>query len=77
MGLSLGSLAKAEIQVFAPRFRVAAQEARSEALSSAKLDEAWRTLEPYLSVRFKEELRGLAEGSVAAFGCHDWLYCNW
>ena len=30
-----------------------------------------------MSVRFKEELRGLAEGSVAAFGCHDWLYCNW
>jgi len=63
MGLSLGSLEKAEIQAFAPRFMAAAQEARSEALSSAKLDEAWRTMEPYMSARFKEELRGLAEGS--------------
>ena len=32
MGLALGSLARPEIQAFAPRFMAAAQEARSEAL---------------------------------------------
>jgi hypothetical protein len=63
MGLSLGALAKTEIQAFVPGFMAAAQAARSEALSSAKLDEAWQTMEPYMSARFKEELRGLAEGS--------------
>jgi len=63
MGLSLGALAKAEIQAFAPRFLAGAQAASSDALSSTKLDEAWRTMAPYMSVRFKEELRGLAEGS--------------
>ena len=63
MGLSLGALAKPEIQALAPRFLAAAQAAKSDACSSAKLDEAWRTMEPYMSARFKEELHGLAEGS--------------
>ena len=61
MGLSLGALAKPEIQAFAPRFLAAAQAAKTEACSSVKLDEAWRTMEPFMSARFKEELRGLAE----------------
>ena len=63
MGLALGTLAKAEIQAFAPRFLEGAQAAKKDACSSAKLDEAWQTMEPFISVRFKEELRGLAEGS--------------
>jgi hypothetical protein len=63
MGLSLGALAKPEIQVFAPRFLAGAQAAKSDACSSAKLDETWHNMEPYMSARFKEELRGLAEGS--------------
>ena len=63
MGLALGTLAKAEIQAFAPRFLEGAQAAKKDACSSAKLDEAWQTMEPFMSARFKEELRGLAEGS--------------
>jgi isopenicillin-N N-acyltransferase like protein len=63
MGLALGTLMKPEIQAFAPAFLEAAQAARKDALSPAKLDEAWRTMEPFMSTRFKEELRGLAEGS--------------
>lgn len=63
MGVSLGSLTKPEMQVFAPRFLAGALATKAEACSSASLDEAWRTMEPFMSVRFKEELRGLAEGS--------------
>jgi isopenicillin-N N-acyltransferase like protein len=63
MGLALGTLMKPEIQIFGPRFLAAAQEAKKDACSSAKLDEAWHTMEPFMSERFKEELRGLAEGS--------------
>jgi hypothetical protein len=63
MGHSLGILMKPEIRAFAPRFLAGAQQARGDALSSVRLDEAWRTMEPFMSARFKEELRGLAEGS--------------
>jgi len=63
MGRSLGALMKPEIQAFAPRFLAGAQQARGDALSSVRLDEAWRTMEPFMSARFKEELRGLAESS--------------
>ena len=66
MGRSLGALMKPEIQAFAPRFLAGAQQARGDALSSVRLDEAWRTMEPFMSARFKEELRGLAEGSGLA-----------
>ena len=38
MGLSLGALAKPEIQTFAPRFLAAAQEAKKDACSAATLD---------------------------------------
>jgi hypothetical protein len=63
MGLSLGALLKSEIQAFAPRFLEGAQAAGRDACSPAKLDEAWHTMEPFMSDRFKDELRGLAEGS--------------
>jgi len=63
MGLALGTLMKPEIEAFAPRFLAGAQAARKEMFSSAKLDEAWGTMAPFMSERFKEELRGLAEGS--------------
>ncbi len=66
MGRSLGALMKPEIQAFAPRFLAGAQQARGDALSAVRLDEAWRTMEPFMSARFKEELRGLAEGSGLA-----------
>ena len=66
MGLALGKLMRPEIEVFAPRFLAAAQQAGGEALSPPSLQEAWRAMEPYISSRFKEELQGLAQGSGLA-----------
>src|ERR1035441_2645509 len=42
MGLALGTLAKPEIQAFAPLFLQGAQAAKKDACSSANLDEAWQ-----------------------------------
>jgi hypothetical protein len=63
MGLALGKLMKPEMETFAPRFLGAAQAAGGDKMSPARLDEAWRTMEPFISARFKEELQGLAAGS--------------
>jgi hypothetical protein len=63
MGLALGKLTRPEIEAFAPAFLAAARQSGGEALSPQRLEEAWRTMEPCMSSRFKEELQGLAEGS--------------
>jgi isopenicillin-N N-acyltransferase like protein len=60
MGRALGELMKPEISMFGPLFLEGARQ--QAGLTPAKLDEAWRTMEPFISARFKEELRGLAEG---------------
>ncbi len=62
MGLALGRLMGEEMRAFAPAFLAAANRA-GPGLSQSRLDEAWRTMEPFMSQRFKDELRGLAEGS--------------
>src|SRR5512147_1271527 len=62
MGFALGSLMKPEITAFAPRFYEAAQRAAGASVSSAALDAAWQTMEPFISPQFKEELAGLSEG---------------
>lgn len=63
MGLSLGTLMKPEIQRFVPLFEQEVQQAGGADLSPASLDKAWSTMEPFMSTRFKDELRGLAEGA--------------
>lgn len=63
MGLSLGRLMKPEIQRFVPFFLQEAQQAGGPEMSSTNLDHAWSTMEPFMSARFKEELRGVAEGA--------------
>lgn len=63
MGVSLGALMKPEIQVFVPRFLKEAEQVGGPELSASSLNQAWSTMAPYLSTRFTEELRGLAEGS--------------
>ncbi|HEV2210065.1 MAG TPA: C45 family peptidase [Verrucomicrobiae bacterium] len=65
MGLALGTLMKPEIQKFLPFFLMEAQLAGGPELSATNLDQAWRTMEPFISSRFKDELRGVAEGSGA------------
>src|SRR5271157_2372963 len=66
MGRSLGALMRPEMEGFVPRFLAAAEQAGGPALSAARLDEAWRTMEPFMGSRFQDELRGLAEGSGLA-----------
>ena len=63
MGLSLGTLMKPEIQGFVPLFLRGAQEMGGNELSATNLDQAWATMEPFMSTRFKDELRGFAEGA--------------
>jgi isopenicillin-N N-acyltransferase-like protein len=62
MGVSLGKLMKPEIQAFVPMFQQAAESMGKE-LSAANLDRAWTTMESFMSARFKDELRGVAEGA--------------
>ena len=63
MGVALGKLMQPEIQAFAPRFLEMAQKEEGDKLSSAKLDNAWKTMEPYMGSQYIEEMQGLAEGS--------------
>lgn len=63
MGVSEGMLLKQEIQGFAPMFLQGAQAVGGAEMSSTNLDQSWATMEPFMSARFKEELRGLADGS--------------
>ncbi|HWX18491.1 MAG TPA: hypothetical protein VN578_01170, partial [Candidatus Binatia bacterium] len=60
MGVSLGRLMKPEIQAFAPLFVKEAQLFGGQQLSSTNLVLAWSTMEPFISARFQDELRGLA-----------------
>lgn len=63
MGLALGKLMQPEIQAFAPRFLEMAQKEEGDKLSNAKLDDAWKTMEPFMGSQYVEEMQGLAEGS--------------
>jgi isopenicillin-N N-acyltransferase like protein len=63
MGLSLGTLMQPEIRRFVPLFLMEAQQEDAQEMSSTNLDHAWSTMEPFMSARFTDEMRGVAEGS--------------
>lgn len=63
MGKSLGQLMKEESQNLAVRMLLAVQTEDPAEFSDAALDKAWNTTSPYISDRFKEELRGFSEGA--------------
>ncbi len=63
MGAAQGRLLKGEIQAFLKQFLSAVQTAEPERCSNENLDAAWRAVAPFTDRRFKDELRGLAEGS--------------
>ncbi len=63
MGLALGRLMQKEIQGFAPEFLKMAQQIEGNKLSDKNLDDAWKTMEPFMGRQFVEELQGLAEGA--------------
>jgi isopenicillin-N N-acyltransferase like protein len=63
MGLALGTLMRPEIQAFAPRFLEMAQNAEGAKVSTANLDNAWQSMQPFMGAQFVEEMEGLAEGA--------------
>lgn len=67
MGVALGTLMKDEISAFMPRYLEAIQKRGSEQVSDAALDKAWDMQVRYMSPRYVEELKGVAEGSGVPF----------
>ena len=67
MGLALGSLMKNEISAFTPSYMEAIQKRGGERYTDAALDQAWELQSKYMSPRYVEELKGVAEGSGLPF----------
>jgi isopenicillin-N N-acyltransferase like protein len=63
MGKALGLLMKDEANAMVTRILAAAQMAGGDEFSDAALDKVWNITAPHISPRFKEELRGVAEGA--------------
>ncbi len=63
MGRAQGTLLRREIQQFMPQFLQLCHRADPERYSERNLDSAWKTVAPYTDPRFKDELRGVAEGA--------------
>lgn len=63
MGKSIGQLAREEIQKCMKTYMTICQTAEPDRTSNEKLDAAWEAVSPYVDDRFKEEIKGLAEGS--------------
>jgi isopenicillin-N N-acyltransferase-like protein len=63
MGRSLGELMAPEARALIGKFLGMVQADGSPRFSNEALDAAWTATAPYTHERFKEELRGLAEGS--------------
>jgi hypothetical protein len=62
MGKALGTLMKSEIETCMTRYLAIVQQADPIRASKEALDAAWKSVSPHVDDRFKEELRGLAEG---------------
>ena len=63
MGKAFGALMKEEAQSVIGGFMALARASGDERYANEVLDAAWKSVSPYTSDRFKEELRGIAEGS--------------
>lgn len=63
MGFQLGSALKDDIEACITGFLKYGQMGDPERFNSEVLDNAWRSVEPYINDRFKEELKGLSDGS--------------
>lgn len=67
MGLAMGNLMKAEIQKFVPGFVQAAQGSGEADYTNEALDAAWNATSKYMSPRYVDELKGVADGSGVDF----------
>lgn len=63
MGYQLGEAQKNEVKACMSGFLKYGQIGDPERFTNEVLDNAWTSVEPYLKDRFKEELKGLADGS--------------
>ncbi|MBI1932290.1 MAG: hypothetical protein HYS24_07105 [Ignavibacteriales bacterium] len=63
MGYQLGETLKDDVDKCMTYFLKYAEMGEPSRYNNKVLDEAWISVEPYIDNRFKEELRGLAEGS--------------
>lgn len=63
MGRAYGRIMKNEIHACMSAFLNTGQKALPERFSDANLDAAWTSISPYVSTRFTDELKGLAEGA--------------
>jgi isopenicillin-N N-acyltransferase like protein len=63
MGKKLGELTRRDAIEFSHTALERIQASDPKRFSDAALDSAWRAIEPHTDVRFKEELRGFAEGT--------------
>jgi isopenicillin-N N-acyltransferase like protein len=63
MGKRLGELMKKESTELTKTYLTIIQGSDSKRFSNENLDKAWKSIAPHTDNRFKEELRGLAEGT--------------
>ncbi len=63
MGYQLGSALKEEVKAAMTNFLKFAKMGEPERYNNKNLDNAWKSVSPYIKDRFKEELKGLSEGS--------------
>ncbi len=63
MGQALGQLLKEEINTTMTGFLNYGQQGDPDRFNNDNLDAAWTAVSPYIHSRFKDELKGLADGS--------------
>jgi hypothetical protein len=63
MGRKLGELVKDDARELLHNFMTLVQASDAKRFSDKSLDDAWKAIEPHTDPRFKDELRGLAEGT--------------
>lgn len=67
MGYQLGQAQKEEIKICMTNYLKYAQTGDPDRYNNAVLDAAWVSVEPYIKDRFKQELKGLSDGSQVSW----------
>ena len=67
MGKAMGALMKEEINAFVPKYMATAQRGEGGRYSDEALDKAWDATSKFMTSRYGDELKGVAEGSGLPF----------
>jgi hypothetical protein len=67
MGYQLGAAQKEDIKICMTNYLKFAQMGDPERYNNENLDAAWISVEPYIKDRFKQELKGLSDGSEVSW----------